>query len=60
MAQSDPTAMTAALFHLACATAAACSVCATALFYLLLRAASIYRGAVNDAESALRSNVEDH
>jgi len=56
----DPSAMTAALFHLACAAAAACSVCATALFYLVLRASSLYRSAVNDAESALRSRVEDH
>lgn len=57
---SDPSALTAALFHLACAAAAAAVLCSSLVVFLAILATRKFRGAVNDAEGVLRSKIEDH
>lgn len=56
---SDPSAMTAALFHLACATLLAFVLCSWILWLTVLLAMRRFRGAVKCAEGVPRSGIEN-
>ena len=56
---SDPTALTAALFHLVCAALFAFALCSWLLWFAVLLAMRRFRGAVKCAEGVPRSGIEN-